>query len=56
MFKRDPVGNILDATGPEYYNSSIPFEGIYINYAKEIMEVSACLLFGVLFRRAICCI
>ena len=42
MFKRDPVNNdILAARGSEYYNNSIPFEGTYVNFAENIVEVSA---------------
>ena len=41
MFKRDPANNdILPAPGEEYYNNSIPFEGVFINYADSIKENS----------------
>ena len=40
MYKRDNNGGILTERGDEYYNDSIPFEGVYIHYLKQIMEVS----------------
>jgi len=40
MYKRDSKGIILTERGDEYYNDSIPFEGVYIHYLKQIMEVS----------------
>ena len=40
MYKRDSNGGILTERGDEYYNDSIPFEGVYIHYLKQIMEVS----------------
>ena len=40
-FKRDPVSNeILSTPGDEYYDNSIPFEGVFINYAESIKENS----------------
>jgi len=41
IYKKDPLnGNILTATGDEYYNNSIPFQGVYIDYVKKLMKVS----------------
>ena len=40
MYKRDSNGGILTERGDEYYNDSIPFEGVYIHYLKQIMKFS----------------
>ena len=42
MYKRDSSGEIIppEETGDEYFDDSIPYEGLYINYAKSIMEIS----------------
>ena len=41
IFKRDPHSTeILTATGSEYYDNNVPFEGVYPNYVKSIFQVS----------------
>ena len=40
MYKRDSEGEILLDRGDEYYDDSIPYDGVYIHFAKQIMEVS----------------
>ena len=37
MYKRDSNG--VYERGDEYYNDSIPYEGVDIHYLKQIMEV-----------------
>ena len=50
MYKRDPTSNdILALPGSEYYDNTIPFEGIYIKYMERLLEVSVHYLFD-LFR------
>ena len=41
MYKRDSEGEILLDRGDEYYNDNIPYDGVYIHFAKQIMEVSS---------------
>jgi len=42
LYKRDPVtGNKLQKPGKEYYNDNIPFEGAYIDFVKNIVQLSA---------------
>ncbi|KAL7533811.1 hypothetical protein ACHAXR_005454, partial [Thalassiosira sp. AJA248-18] len=36
VFKRDYNGDIPMAPGEEYYNNSVPYEGVHINYAKSL--------------------
>eukprot|EP00581_Thalassiosira_minuscula_P007139 CAMPEP_0183703846 /NCGR_PEP_ID=MMETSP0737-20130205/1421_1 /TAXON_ID=385413 /ORGANISM="Thalassiosira miniscula, Strain CCMP1093" /LENGTH=733 /DNA_ID=CAMNT_0025930645 /DNA_START=80 /DNA_END=2281 /DNA_ORIENTATION=+ len=41
MYKRDPSGGeIVSSPGDEYYDDSVPYEGVYIHYVKQIMEIS----------------
>jgi len=40
MYKRDTEGEILLDRGDEYYDDSIPYDGVFIHFAKQIMEVS----------------
>ena len=42
MYKRDSSGEIIqpEERGDEFFNDNIPFEGIYINFVKSIMEIS----------------
>mmetsp|Transcript_1544 Transcript_1544/g.3190 ORF Transcript_1544/g.3190 Transcript_1544/m.3190 type:complete len:753 (+) Transcript_1544:97-2355(+) len=40
IFKRDGEGNIIDEPGEEYYDNSVPYEGAYMNYIKEIMRIA----------------
>jgi len=40
MYKVDSEGGILLDRGDEYYNDNIPYDGVYIHFAKQIMEVS----------------
>ena len=40
MYKMDSEGEILLDRGDEYYDDSIPYDGVYIHFAKQIMEVS----------------
>ena len=47
MYKRDSEGEIILDRGDEYYDDSIPYDGVYIHFAKQIMEVSS--------RRSDCC-
>ena len=41
MYKVDSEGEILLDRGDEYYDDSIPYDGVYIHFAKQIMEVSS---------------
>ena len=41
MYKRDSEGEVLLARGDEYYDDSIPYDGVYIHFAKQIMEASS---------------
>ena len=40
MYKRDSEGEVLLDRGDEYYDDTIPYDGVYIHFAKQIMEVS----------------
>ena len=41
MFKRDPEsGEVLTSPGSEFYDDSIPYEGDYISYTQQLIEVS----------------
>ena len=40
MYKMDSEGEILLDRGDEYYDDNIPYDGVYIHFAKQIMEVS----------------
>lgn len=43
MVKRNSEGEIVkNSTGPEYYDDSSPWEGVYIEYIQDIAEVNAC--------------
>lgn len=39
MFKRDDAGEIIPSAGSDYYDDNIPYDGVYIHYAKRIAEV-----------------
>ena len=41
MYKRDSEGAILLERGDEYYDDSVPYGGVYIHFAKNIMEASS---------------
>ena len=41
MYKRDSEGAILLDRGDEYYDDSHPYGGVYIHFAKNIMEASS---------------
>ena len=38
MYKMDGEGEILLDRGDEYYDDSIPYDGVFIHFAKQIME------------------
>ncbi|KAL7528210.1 hypothetical protein ACHAXR_003461, partial [Thalassiosira sp. AJA248-18] len=40
MFKRDGSGQIVTTMGSEYYDNSIPWEGVYLKYVNSVMEIS----------------
>lgn len=40
VFKNDANGVNLGTGSPEYKDDSVPFEGVYIDYAEELMRVS----------------
>jgi len=41
LYKRDPNSNdILHVTGSEYYDNSVPYEGVYPTFAERIMKFS----------------
>jgi len=40
LYKRDANGDIFQELGDEYYDNTIPFEGVYIHFVKEIMAIS----------------
>ena len=39
-FKRDNDGNILGFGGEEYYNDSVPVEGVIVDYLDALQELS----------------
>ena len=41
MYKVDSEGEILLDRGDEYYDDSIQYDGVYIHFAKQILEVSS---------------
>jgi len=41
MYKMDSEREILLDRGDEYYDDSVPYDGVYIHFAKQIMEVSS---------------
>lgn len=40
VYKRGTDGEILDKRAPEYKIDSVPFEGMYIEYARELMSIT----------------
>ena len=40
LYKRDNNGDIFQELGDEYYDNTIPFEGVYIHFVKEITAIS----------------
>jgi len=40
MFKRDSNEEVLITSGEEFYDDNIPYEGVYINYAKNVQKLS----------------
>ncbi|KAL7536673.1 hypothetical protein ACHAWF_005534 [Thalassiosira exigua] len=40
VFKTDGNGDSLSSPGSEYYNNSVPYKGVYIDYMKQLMEIS----------------
>ncbi|KAL7528450.1 hypothetical protein ACHAWF_002562 [Thalassiosira exigua] len=40
LFKRDGNEEILFAPGSEYFDDGVPFEGVYIDYMAQLMEIS----------------
>jgi len=40
MFKRDSNGMALNATGSEYYDNRVLFEGVYPSYVEKLVEIS----------------
>lgn len=40
IFKRDIDGKILGFGGDEYYNDTVPYEGILVDYLKELQTIS----------------
>eukprot|EP00585_Thalassiosira_rotula_P003175 CAMPEP_0196133054 /NCGR_PEP_ID=MMETSP0910-20130528/2434_1 /TAXON_ID=49265 /ORGANISM="Thalassiosira rotula, Strain GSO102" /LENGTH=940 /DNA_ID=CAMNT_0041392735 /DNA_START=39 /DNA_END=2861 /DNA_ORIENTATION=+ len=40
MYKRDRTGKILSKPGPEYYDSSVKYEGAIIEYLNELKRIS----------------
>jgi len=41
MYKKDPVsGEIITTAGDDYYDNSLPYEGVYINYIKKLLKLS----------------
>lgn len=42
MYKRHPNNTVISETGSEYYDDSIPFEGVYPTYMRKLVDVSVC--------------
>lgn len=40
IYKSDSDGEIIKSPGSEYYNDSIPFEGIYPSYIQDLIRLS----------------
>jgi len=41
MYKKDPFsGEIITTAGDDYYDNSLPYEGVYINYIKKLLKLS----------------
>mmetsp|Transcript_4400 Transcript_4400/g.9924 ORF Transcript_4400/g.9924 Transcript_4400/m.9924 type:complete len:369 (+) Transcript_4400:242-1348(+) len=40
IFKRSPSGDILAEAGNEYYNNSVPFEGVLVNYLNSLQDLA----------------
>ncbi|KAL7530571.1 hypothetical protein ACHAXR_003567, partial [Thalassiosira sp. AJA248-18] len=40
MYKRNPSGDILTSSGSEYYDSSVPFEGVFMIYLEKLMGIA----------------
>mmetsp|Transcript_12799 Transcript_12799/g.25708 ORF Transcript_12799/g.25708 Transcript_12799/m.25708 type:complete len:724 (-) Transcript_12799:683-2854(-) len=40
LYKRDGDGVILATPGEEYYNNSVPYEGVYIDYVSDLVRIS----------------
>jgi hypothetical protein len=40
MYKRDTISeDIITVAGDEYFDNSLPYEGVYINFVNEILKV-----------------
>ena len=39
-YKRGPDGEVLSVAGDEYWNASVPYEGVMIDYLRELQELS----------------
>jgi len=40
VYKRNSNGDIPVVPGTEYYNNTIPYEGVHINYVKSLQQIS----------------
>eukprot|EP00580_Thalassiosira_gravida_P005994 CAMPEP_0201655548 /NCGR_PEP_ID=MMETSP0493-20130528/46064_1 /ASSEMBLY_ACC=CAM_ASM_000838 /TAXON_ID=420259 /ORGANISM="Thalassiosira gravida, Strain GMp14c1" /LENGTH=670 /DNA_ID=CAMNT_0048132137 /DNA_START=1151 /DNA_END=3160 /DNA_ORIENTATION=- len=40
VYKRNSNGDIPEVPGEEYYNNTIPYEGVHINYVKSLQQIS----------------
>ena len=42
LYKSDPInGDIISSPGSEYYDDTVPFEGVSVNYVQSLQEVGA---------------
>ena len=39
-YKRGPDGEVLSAAGEEYWNTSVPYEGVMVDYLRELQDLS----------------
>lgn len=39
-YKRGPDGGVLSAAGDEYWNTSVPYEGVMVDYLRELQDLS----------------
>ena len=40
VFKRDNDGEAISSPGIEYYDNSVPFDGVYPTYVQQLVEIS----------------
>ena len=40
VFKKDIYGEPISSPGIEYYDNSVPFDGVYPTYVQQLVEIS----------------